>query len=177
MNKMDEHLDVEYLPIEDVTMYDNNPNDHPDEQVDDIVASMQEYGWTIPILIDDDNVVIAGHGRMMAAEQLGYDTVPVIRRKNLSDEQARGYRIADNRFAQGSIWNFPKLRVELSDLRDKKFNIRLTGFTEKDLEGMALPPNLRSSGDDQPDMESSQAKTHTCPECGHEFTDDDETEG
>jgi hypothetical protein len=114
--------------VADLVPYARNARTHSDAQVARIAASIREFGWTDPILVDGDRGVIAGHGRLLAARKLGMDAVPVIELSHLSEAQKRAYVLADNRLALDAGWDEDLLRVELGDLRGLGFDLELTGF-------------------------------------------------
>jgi ParB-like chromosome segregation protein Spo0J len=114
-----EALRVEYRPIEALIPYDRNPRTHSEEQIAQIVNSIKEFGFTNPVLLDGENGVIAGHGRLAAARVLRMDKVPCIELGHLTERQKRAYVIADNKIAQNSLWNEEFLRLELTDLFTK----------------------------------------------------------
>ena len=113
----DLHDRIERLSPDAVIPYANNAKEHPDEQVKKIASSIKNYGWDQPIVVDGDNEIIKGHGRLQAAELLGLDEVPVIRREDLTDAEAKAARIADNKTAE-SAWNDDILSAELDVLFD-----------------------------------------------------------
>ena len=108
--------------------YARNSRTHSDIQVNKIASSIKEFGFLSPVLIDKDNGIIAGHGRVMAAQKLGLKEVPVLQISHLSDTQKRAYIIADNRLALDAGWDEEMLRVEFAELADNGFNLELTGF-------------------------------------------------
>ena len=108
--------------------YARNSRTHSDSQVSKIASSIKEFGFLNPVLIDLDNGIIAGHGRVMAAQKLGLKEVPVLQIGHLSDTQKRAYIIADNRLALDAGWDEEMLRVEFAELADNGFNLELTGF-------------------------------------------------
>jgi hypothetical protein len=130
------NLKIEYLSPSDLKAYENNSRTHSETQVEQICNSIREFGFVNPILISDDNVVIAGHGRLMAANEMGLDTVPVIRLSDLSDRQRRALVIADNKIAMNAGWDFSKLGDELSALVGEDFDLGLTGFNEQELDAL-----------------------------------------
>lgn len=132
--KSKELLKVDYLPTLDLIPYANNTRTHSDEQVSQICASIKEFGFTNPVLIDEDNGLIAGHGRVMAAKKLGLDQVPTIKLTGLSDAQRKAYIIADNKLALNAGWDDELLKVELEGLKDLDFDISLTGFSDDELD-------------------------------------------
>ena len=103
---------VQKIPVEELRLYDSNPKEHPSEQVDKIARSIQDFGFTVPLVIRDDNTIIMGHGRLYAARQLDLETVPCIVRDDLTEAEARALRIADNRVrricASDKFWNAKK---------------------------------------------------------------------
>ena len=107
-----------------------------DEQVAQIAASIKEFGWTNPILIDGENGIIAGHGRVMAARKLGLDKVPTIELKTLSEAQKKAYIIADNRLALNAGWDNEMLRIEFEQLEEMGFDLELTGFSLDEIEAL-----------------------------------------
>jgi DNA modification methylase len=119
---------LEHWPIERLHPYERNPRTHSPEQITKIAASLLEFGWTNPILVDGDAGIIAGHGRLLAARELGMATVPVIELSHLTEAQKRAYIIADNRLALDAGWDEDLLAEELKALEDLDFNLTLTGF-------------------------------------------------
>ena len=130
---------VRMTRIDDLTPYVRNARTHSAEQVAQIAASIREFGWTNPILVDGTHGVIAGHGRLLAARKLGLTDVPVIELAHLSETQRRAYVIADNRLAEAASWDDDLLRVELADLRDDGFDLALTGFDAAELDTLLAP--------------------------------------
>lgn len=115
-------------PLDGLIPYARNSRTHSDEQVAQIAASIREFGFTNPVLVDGEGGIIAGHGRVMAARKLGMTEVPVIELAHLTDTQRRAYVIADNALALKSGWNDEMLRLELADLEAEGFDVTLTGF-------------------------------------------------
>jgi DNA modification methylase len=124
---------IEEIPVEDLSVYVNNSRTHSTEQVKQISNSIKEFGFTNPLLIDKNKEIIAGHGRLMAAKQLGLDKVPCIELSNLSEKQKKAYVIADNQLALNAGWNESILSMEIGDLSDNDFDISLLGFNDLDL--------------------------------------------
>lgn len=154
---MTEKLKVSYRRIEDLIPYARNARTHSDDQVARIAGSIKEFGWTNPILVDGENGIIAGHGRLAAARKLGMSEVPVIELDGLSDVQKRAYIIADNKMALDAGWDDELLKIEFEDLKIEGYNLELTGFSEVEI-GNVLNgwdsdiPELDS--DDEPDTGS-----------------------
>ncbi len=125
---------IELWPLDRLRPYARNPRTHSDAQVDQIAASMIEFGWTNPVLVDERGGVPAGHGRLLAARKLGLAEVPVIRFEHLSEAQKRAYLLADNRRAEQAGWDEELLAGELAWLRDERFDLDLNGFDAAELE-------------------------------------------
>lgn len=119
--------EVIWVPTEKVIPYPHNNKVHPPSQIDSIAGCIVEYGFDVPIVIDEDGVILKGHGRHLAARKLGLKEVPVIQRTDLSPAQKKACRIADNKVAI-SDWNYEALKVELESLAEMDFNLDLTGF-------------------------------------------------
>jgi site-specific DNA-methyltransferase (adenine-specific) len=129
-------MQVEQRKIEALIPYVNNSRTHSDEQVAQIAASVREFGWTNPILVDGQNGIIAGHGRLAAARKLGLAEVPVIVLDHLSDAQKKALIIADNKLASNAGWDDEMLRLELGDLQEMGFDATLTGFSTDELDAL-----------------------------------------
>jgi DNA modification methylase len=130
MNKFD--AQIVRVAIDSVIPYANNTKKHPLEQIDKLASMIAEYGHDVPIVVDANNVVIKGHGRLLACKKLGMETVPVIIRADLTPAQAKAARIADNKVAE-SEWDMDLLRLELTELDELGFDLDLTGFEDFDL--------------------------------------------
>jgi ParB-like chromosome segregation protein Spo0J len=124
---------VERWDITRLTPYARNSRTHSDEQIGQIAASIKEWGWTTPVLVDEDGSIIAGHGRTLAAQRLKMTEVPVMVAKGWSDAKKRAYVIADNKLAMNAGWDPEMLKIELGALDAAGFNLELTGFTGDDL--------------------------------------------
>ena len=120
---------LERVPTRALKPYSKNARTHSNEQIEQIARSIVEFGFTNPILIDDQLRIIAGHGRVAAAKHLRLDTVPVLRLSHLTEAQKRAYVLADNRLAEKAGWDKEILAIELQGLLDLKFDVELTGFT------------------------------------------------
>ena len=131
---------IEILPAADLVPYARNSRTHDDAQVAQIAASIKEFGFTNPILIDEDGGIIAGHGRLSAARKLGIDEVPCLRLGHLTDAQKRAYVIADNRLALNAGWDEEMLKVEFAELGDLGFDLELTGFDAKEIDVFLADP-------------------------------------
>ena len=137
---------VERTSIKSITPYARNSRTHSDEQVAQIAASIKEWGFTTPILIDTDGEIIAGHGRLLAAQRLGLEEVPTMTAKGWSEAQKRAYVIADNKLALNAGWNDEMLKIELDGLKDLDFDLDLVGFSDDELATLTITPKVETSG-------------------------------
>ncbi|MGC9239811.1 MAG: site-specific DNA-methyltransferase [Acidithiobacillus sp.] len=139
---------IKSVAVESLIPYARNARTHSDEQVAQIAASIKEFGWTNPILVDGDKGIIAGHGRVLAARKLGLQQVPCIELSHLSEAQKRAYILADNQLALNAGWDTELLKIELQDLDAADFDLSLLGFDADFLAGMLEEP---SEGLTEPD--------------------------
>lgn len=129
---------IELVSIDTLIPYAKNARTHSDEQVAQIAGSIKEFGFNNPVLVDADNSVIAGHGRLMAARKLGLTEVPVVKLQHLTEFQRKAYVLADNRIALNSGWDTSMLTLELQDLKDE-IDLSLLGFDADELDAMLNP--------------------------------------
>jgi len=134
--------------IEDLIPYVNNSRTHSDAQVAQIAASIKEFGWTNPILVDGDKGIIAGHGRLLAARKLGHTKVPTIELKHLTAAQRKAYVIADNQLALNAGWDTTLLTLELQELQKLDFDLELLGFDPKELDALLEPEQVEGLTDE-----------------------------
>lgn len=127
-------MKIEQIETEKLIPYARNSRTHSDEQIAQIMASIKEFGFTNPVLVDEDGGIIAGHGRTVAAQRLQMKTVPCIRLTHLTPAQKKAYVIADNKLALNAGWDDEMLKVELGELREEDFDLSLTGFSDEELE-------------------------------------------
>ena len=160
-------LRIQYRPVSDLVPYERNPRTHSDEQVARIAASIREFGFTNPVLLDGGNGVIAGHGRLLAARELGMESVPCIDLGHLTPEQKRAYLIADNRLALGAGWDEELLRLELTELKDADFNLDLIGFDPSEILDLLEGKDIEQREYDE--SAADDVELVTCPKCGHSF--------
>jgi DNA modification methylase len=144
-------LQIERWSVDRLIPYARNARTHSPEQVAQIAASIAEFGWTNPILVGADGVVIAGHARLLAARKLGISDVPVIVLDHLSDSQRRALVIADNRLALNAGWDEEMLRVELEALREDEFNLDLLGFGVDEMDALLAEPEAAIAGNTDDD--------------------------
>lgn len=162
-------MEIVSRSISALTAYENNSRTHPEAQIVQIAASIKEFGFTNPVLIDEADGVIAGHGRLLAAKLLGHTEAPCIVLTGLSDVQKRAYVIADNKLALNAGWDDDLLRVELGALHEDEFNMELLGFTASELSvAMGLGVDFEPGTQDDQGKLDEKAPI-ICPACAHEF--------
>ena len=152
-------MEVKQIPIDQIKPYERNAKRHPEEQVQQIANSLKEFGWQQPIVLDENNVIIIGHGRFLAAQKLGMQVVPAVYAEGLSKKQIKALRLADNKVNE-SGWDFNLLDEELQDLLD--FDMSEFGFEihgDIDLDGFF---------EDAPQQQKEPKKIQ-CPHCGEWF--------
>jgi len=156
------------IALDDLIPYAMNSRSHSEEQVAQIAASIREFGFTNPVLIDKANNLIAGHGRVLAARKLKMDVVPAIIVTGLDENRRRALVIADNQLALNAEWDEEKLIAELQSMSvDMQ---KLTGFSEEDLLAMMKEPNFEpGTEDDQGKLDELAPKMVTCPHCSAEW--------
>jgi len=135
-------LKIKMTPVAQLVPYAANARTHSEQQIAQIAASITEFGFTNPILSGADNIIIAGHGRLLAAQKLGIDKVPVIVLEHLDEAQRRALVIADNKLAENAGWDEELLRLELAALDDLDFDLDLMGFSDEELENLLGDPDL-----------------------------------
>lgn len=142
-----QELQVEYRYVDSLIPYARNARTHSDEQVSQIAASIQEFGFNNPILVDGHKGVIAGHGRILAARKLNLSSVPVIELGHLSETQKRAFILAENKLTERGGWDSDLLSVELADLQEAGFDLELTGFDDAELQGYLGPEDKEVATD------------------------------
>jgi len=162
-------MNIELRKLSDITPYEQNPRFN-DDTVASVARSIREFGFRQPIVLDSNGIIVCGHTRYKAALKLGLEKVPVHVAKDLTPEQIKAYRIADNQTASLSDWNYDLLPIELADLQAANFDLGLIGFDEDELIKLLNPesPNFASASEsDQARLD--QKKPIRCPHCGQEF--------
>lgn len=150
---------IELINIDKLIPYNDNPKEHPPEQVNKIASSIKNYGFTVPIIVDKDYEIIAGHGRYLASKKLGLDEIPIIKRNDLSDAEVKALRLADNRVAE-SEWDKELLAVELEKLEFEEFDLEKTGFDIEEIESLTLGEDKEIEEDDfQEDINEDEPTT------------------
>ncbi|MWN31001.1 MULTISPECIES: ParB/Srx family N-terminal domain-containing protein [unclassified Gilliamella] len=160
-------LKITYKKVSDLKKHIKNSRTHSDDQIQQIINSIIEFGWTNPILIDENDIIIAGHGRLDAAEKLNLDEAPCVVLSGLTDVQKKAYLIADNQLALNAGWDFDILQAEIAELTLSDFDISLLGFSDSELNNMNSKTEI-----DYPDSFSECDETnltHKCPRCGFEY--------
>jgi DNA modification methylase len=152
-------LQIAWRPLGELIPYARNPRTHSDAQVAQIAASVREFGWTNPVLVDGENGIIAGHGRVLAARKLGLERVPVIELAHMSEAQKRAYVLADNQLALNAGWDEALLRLELADLSELGLDLGLIGFGEGELERLLAGTKEGLTEDDEAPALPEQAVT------------------
>ncbi|MBI1649862.1 ParB/Srx family N-terminal domain-containing protein [Hyphomicrobium sulfonivorans] len=143
---------VERWPVDDLIPYARNSRTHSDEQVMQIARSIEQFGWTIPVLVAEDGTIIAGHGRVLAARVAGIDEVPVMIARGWTDAQRRAYTIADNKLAENAGWDLDALKLELADLGEINFDLDVIGFSDAEIDDL-----LSAGQDDEADSAEDDA--------------------
>jgi len=141
---------IETRPVAQLVPYARNSRQHSETQIGRIMASMREYGFTVPILVDEEDGIIAGHARALAADRLGIANVPVMVARGWSEAQRRSYVIADNALGAGSTWDLGLLKIELDDLKGISFNLDILGFDTDFLKSVMEPNPGRTDPDEIP---------------------------
>jgi DNA modification methylase len=141
-------MEIKEVEVSALIPYAKNSRTHDDAQVAQIAASIKEFGWTNPILVDGDKGVIAGHGRLLAARKLGMSKVPTIELKDMTKAQKKAYVIADNKLALNAGWDTNFLSLELQELKDQDFDLTLLGFDDKELDALLAPETTEGLTDE-----------------------------
>lgn len=148
---------VSIKPLKDLIPYARNSRKHSNAQIDQIAASMREWGWTNPVLVDENNTILAGHGRVMAAQKLGIENCPVIIAAGWSDDKKRAYVIADNKISENSSWDEDLLKIEIDDLGG--FDVSLLGFSDKEITQLLQNAQSVDGEDDVPEISDRVASS------------------
>ena len=165
---------IEHWPLDRLVPYERNARTHSAEQVAQISASIQEFGFTNPILVASDNGIIAGHGRLQAARELAMDTVPVVVLDHLTPAQRRAYVLADNKLALNAGWDDDLLAEEITALHLEDFKLSTLGWSDSDIADMLDPEGINEpakeyEGSQEYGEDEFSEFEHKCPRCGFEF--------
>lgn len=159
--------EIKETSINDIRPYENNPRFN-EASVDKVANSIKEFGFRNPIIVDRDGVIIAGHTRYKAAQRLGLQTVPVIIAEDLTPEQVRAYRIADNKAGEGSLWDYDLLNIELESI--KTIDMDLFGsWGPADYEAEPMKPTSADRDSEEIDLEEFSKFQCECPRCHFKF--------
>ena len=159
-----EIMEIKRVKLSEIRPYEKNPRRN-DSAVDAVAASIKEFGWQQPIVVDKDGVIIAGHTRYKAAKKLKCKEVPVVYADNLTEEQVKAYRLADNKVGEIANWDFDILKTELADLADIGFDMKPFDF-DFDRAKEQEEENAPESFDE---FTGAEQVRHTCPRCGYEW--------
>lgn len=159
-------MTIEYKPIEQCIPYDRNPRDTRDA-VDKVAASIQAFGFLVPIILDKDGIIIAGHTRLLAARKLGLKEVPTTTVEDLTEDEIKAYRLVDNRVAEMAVWDMPLLAEAMSYIGDE---IDMLQFGFSNLEDERVQ---QIDTNTEYDLQSfdDEAFEYDCPECGYHFNE------
>lgn len=159
-------MQIVYKSLSEIKPYENNPRNN-EKAVSAVAASIQAFGWLVPLVIDSEGVIVCGHTRYKAAVKLGIDNIPCVLADDLTEEQARAFRLADNKTAELAVWDLPLLEGELDDIGDTidmnqfGFTLGVTDIYEPDNTTQEI--DINNYSDDEFEYE--------CPECGFRFND------
>ncbi len=162
-------MNIEQVKIDKLIPYARNSRTHSDAQVAQIAASIKEFGFTNPVLIDETGSIIAGHGRVMAARKLAITEVPSIRLTHLTEAQKKAYVIADNKLALNAGWDNEMLALELGEIGDLGFDLNLTGFSVEELTEVMFGKLIDPESPNEFKEVDETDMGHKCPRCGFEF--------
>ena len=157
---MEKNMQIHIISIHDIRAYENNPRKIPEEAIDKVANSIKEFGFKVPVILDKDNIIVAGHTRILAAKKLNIEEIPCIIADDLTDEQIKAFRLADNKVGELSVWDFKKLDIELEEL-----NFDMSDF------GFEVEITNTISDNQEIDIEdfSDEKFTHECPRCKFRF--------
>ena len=156
-------MEIKYIPISEIIPYDKNPRKN-DEAIEIVAKSIKEFGFINPIILDDENIVVAGHTRLKAAMKLGITEIPILRVDNLSNEQIAAFRIMDNKSSEKASWDYEVLKAEFTDLKEAGVDLNLTGFEELEINSV-----FEDSNNDANEIEKLGNLVITCPKCSNKF--------
>ena len=162
-------MKIEKISIDKIQMYENNAKIHPEWQVEQIKNSIIEFGFNDPIAIDENNVIIEGHGRYLALKELDYTEVEIIRLDHLTESKKNAYILAHNKLTLNTTFDTDILKCELNKLRTEDFDLRLTGFENYEIEELLSEDETDMSDFFINENKEANAKLKTCPHCGEEL--------
>lgn len=161
--------EIKSVPISELIPYVNNARKHSEIQIQQIAASIKEFGFNNPILVDSENGIIAGHGRMEGARLLGLENVPCIEVKHLTEAQKKAFILADNQIATNAGWDYDLLSNEIENLKELDIDLTLIGFSDQEL--LQINQNYDDVKDIEefPTVDEKVETKHRCPSCGYEW--------
>jgi ParB-like chromosome segregation protein Spo0J len=162
-------MTIEQWPIDRPIPYGRNPRRISDDAIAKVAGSLKEFGQRQPIVVDGDGVIVVGHTRLLAARKLGWETIDVHVASDLTPNQAKAYRLADNRVGEESQWNDSLLKLELADLRDMGEGLEVIGFDQSELDAF-LAERDDEAPDDFEEFGEDMETEHACPRCGYRFS-------
>lgn len=163
-------MKIEKISLDKLKMHENNAKEHPDWQVEQIMRSIQEFGFNDPIAVDENNEIIEGHGRYLALKELGIESCECIRLSHLNENQKRAYIIAHNKLTMNTGFNAEILAYEMNALKVDEFDLSVLGFGEAELNSIFNNFEDHDKDEkDEPEIIQPEKKMITCPFCGEEF--------
>ena len=162
-------MKIEKVKIEEIKLYENNAKIHPEWQVEQIKNSIIEFGFNDPIAIDENNVIIEGHGRYLALKELNYTEVEIIKLDHLTENKKNAYILAHNKLTLNTAFDTDILKYELNKLRTEDFDLRLTGFENYEIEELLSEDEADMSDFFTDENKEANTKLKTCPHCGEEL--------
>ena len=163
---MDTKLQITQVDINMIRYYEYNTKKHPKNQIDKLKRSIENFGFNVPIILDGNNILIAGHGRVIAAKELGLKELPAVYKKDLTDAQIKAFRIAENTSHDGSEWDLDFVKHEINELKELNYDINLTGFD------FSLFDIFQENSINKEESSKKTNKTKfikVCPKCNYEF--------
>lgn len=163
-------MKIEKININKIQMYENNAKEHPEWQIQQIKNSIQEFGFNDPIAIDENNIIVEGHGRYLALRELGYEEIEVIRLEHLSEEQKTAYSIAHNKLTMNTDFDLEILKYEINKLQNEEFDLSLLGFENMELEEILEDEEVLELEDHEAEEKSGggvERNDLICPNCRH----------
>jgi nuclease len=158
-------MELEKISIDKIRMYENNTKEHPEWQVEEIVKSISEFGYKDPIALDENNVIIEGHGRYLALKQLDYEEVEILRISDLTEKQKKAYAIVHNKLTMNTDFDIEKLQYELNKLELSGFNLELLGFEKMELDDIMEAETEMLELEEENEIEERRKHSLICPFC------------
>ena len=159
------NINVRNVPINKIKVYEHNPRRIPELAVKTLVNSIREFGFKVPIVIDENNVIVTGHTRLLAVQELGMTEIPCIVADDLTPEQVKAFRLADNKTSELTGWDFEKLDLEIKELAMLDVDMSDFGFQLEEIG----QDNMTESNEINTEEFSGEKFKHECPRCGFKF--------